>query len=167
MKVLFDTNVLLDCCSEREPHAASAAQLLSLADSGALDGVLCADSITTVDYVAAKSVGRGRAVASSTEFLRICSVVPVDRAVLERALRLDFPDFEDAVVHEAARACGAAGIVTRDAAGFSRGTVPVLEPAELLSALPSRRPDRSPRRGRLPAAQACGSSLAVHGRRGR
>ena len=55
--------------------------------------------------------------------------------MLERALRLDFDDFEDAVVHEAARACGAAAIVTRDAAGFSRCSLPVLEPVELLSAL--------------------------------
>lgn len=135
MKVLFDTNVLLDVLLRREPHAVTAAQLLSMADSGALEGVLCADSVTTVDYVAVKIVGSRQSRRLIDELLRICSVVPVDRAVLERALRLDFPDFEDAVVHEAARACGAAGIVTRDTAGFSQGTVPALEPVELLSAL--------------------------------
>jgi predicted nucleic acid-binding protein len=135
MKVLFDTNVLLDLLLEREPHVDVAEALLSLADAGTLDAVLCADAITTVDYVAAKSLGRRRCLRMIDELLRICGVVPVDRAVLERALRLDFPDFEDAVVHEAARACGAAGIVTRDVAGFSRGTVPVLEPVDLLSAL--------------------------------
>lgn len=135
MKVLFDTNVLLDLLLEREPHVDVAERLLSLADAGTLDGVVCADAITTVDYVAAKSLGRRRCLHMIAELLRICAIVPVDRAVLERALRLDFPDFEDAVMHEAARACGAAGIVTRDAAGFARGSVPALEPAELLSAL--------------------------------
>jgi predicted nucleic acid-binding protein len=135
VRVLFDTNVLLDVLLRREPHAVVAAQLLSQADAGVLDGVLCADALTTVDYIAARIVGARESRRMIDELLRICSVVPVDRAVLERALRLDVPDFEDAVVHEAARAGGAAAIVTRDAAGFSRATVPVIDPLELLSSL--------------------------------
>jgi predicted nucleic acid-binding protein len=135
MRVLFDTNVLLDVLLRREPHAVIAAQLLSLADSGTLDGVLCADAVTTVDYVAARIVGPRESRRLIDDFLRICSVAPVDRAVLERALRLDVEDFEDAVVHEAARAAGVAAIVTRDAAGFSRGSVPAVHPLELLSSL--------------------------------
>lgn len=135
MKVLFDTNVLLDLVLEREPHADVAEQLLSLADAGTLDGVLCADAVTTVDYLVVKMLGRRRSLGAIEELLRICSIVPVDRAVLERALRLDFDDFEDAVVHEAARAAGVAAIVTRDAEGFSRGSVPAVHPLELLSAL--------------------------------
>lgn len=135
MRVLFDTNVLLDVLLKREPHAMDAARLLSMADTGVIDGVLCADALTTVDYVAAKVLGPSECRRLLHELLRIFAIVPVDRAVLESALRLDLPDFEDAVVHEAARASGAAGIVTRDAAGFTRGTVPVIDPLELLSTL--------------------------------
>jgi len=40
MKVLFDTNVVLDVLLAREPFAAVAAQLLSLADKGRIQGVL-------------------------------------------------------------------------------------------------------------------------------
>ncbi len=135
MRVLFDTNVALDLLLDREPFAADAERLFSLADSGDLDGVLCADALTTVDYIAAKSLGTATTRRMLDDLLRICAIVPVDRAVLERALRLDSPDFEDAVVHEAARAAGAEAIVTRDTAGFSGGTVPALDPLELLSTL--------------------------------
>jgi predicted nucleic acid-binding protein len=135
VRVLFDTNVILDVLVGREPHAATAARLLSFADDGTLDGLVCADAVTTVDYVAVKIVGPRESRRLLSELLRICSVVPVDRAVLERALRLDFPDYEDAVVHEAALLAAAEGIVTRDAEGFSRGTLPVLDPLELLSTL--------------------------------
>lgn len=135
MRVLFDTNVVLDVLLRREPHALDAARLLSMADTGVIDGVLCADALTTVDYIAAKVVGPTHCRRLLSELLRIFAIVPVDRGVLESALRLDFPDFEDAVVQEAARACGAAAIVMCDAAGFSHGSLPVLEPVELFSAL--------------------------------
>ncbi len=135
MRLLFDTNVLLDVLLKRQPHAVVAAQLLSKADVGALDGVVCADALTTVDYVAAKVIGPRASRRMLDELLRICSVAPVDRAVLERALRLDLPDFENALVHEAARAAGAEAIVTRDTEGFSRGSIPALHPLELLSTL--------------------------------
>ncbi len=135
MRLLFDTSVVLDVLLKREPDAVTAAKLLSLADAGTLDGVLCAGALTTVDYVVAKAIGARRSRRLLDELLRICAIVPVDRAVLERALRLDFDDFEDAVVHEAARVAGAAAIVTRDAAGFSRGTIPAVHPLELLSSL--------------------------------
>jgi predicted nucleic acid-binding protein len=135
MRLLFDTNVLLDLLLDRESHADVAEQLVAAADSGVLDGVLCADALTTVDHVVAKALGPARSRRLLGDLLRIFAIVPVDRAVLESALRLDFPDFEDAVVHEAARASGAAGIVTRDTEGFSRGTVPALDPLELLSTL--------------------------------
>jgi predicted nucleic acid-binding protein len=135
VRLLFDTDVVLDVLLKRDPHAVVAAQLLSLADSGAIDGVLSADAVTTVDYVASKIVGRLTSRRLLDELLHVFSIVPVDRAVLDRALRLDLPDYEDAVVHEAARVAGVAGIVTRDAAGFSRATLPILDPVELLSAL--------------------------------
>ena len=135
MRVLFDTNVALDLLLDREPFAADAERLLSLSDLGDLDGVLCADALTTVDYIAAKSLGTATTRRLLAELLRICVIVPVDRGVLESALRLDFPDVEHAVVHEAARAAGAEAIVTRDTAGFSRGSIPAVEPVELLSTL--------------------------------
>ena len=67
----------------------------------------------------------------------------MDHAVLTRALDLRFADYEDAVVHEVAIASGATAIVTRDAMGFSRATLPVYMPIELLAALGSTETGRS------------------------
>ena len=47
MKVLFDTNVVLDVLLARQPYAQVSTQLLSLADQGRLHGVLCATTVTT------------------------------------------------------------------------------------------------------------------------
>ena len=135
MKVLFDTNVVLDVLLAREPHAAVAAWLFALVDSERIDGAVCATTVTTVAYVATKAVGGRQAKKLLRQLLDLFAVAGVDRQVLEAALRLDFEDVEDAVIHEAARAWGAAGIVTRNGRDFARASLPVFDPAELLAAL--------------------------------
>jgi predicted nucleic acid-binding protein len=135
VKVLFDTNVVLDVLLAKEPHAGVAARLFTLVDNERIDGAVCATTVTTVAYVATKAVGGKQAKKLLRQLLDLFAVAPVDRDVIEAALRLDFVDTEDAVVHEAARAWGAAGIVTRNGRDFARASLPVLEPEELLAAV--------------------------------
>lgn len=69
------------------------------------------------------------------EILDLSAVATVDSHVLDTALRLGFDDFGVAVVYEAARAYGAAGIVTRNGGVFGRASLPVFDPQELVSAV--------------------------------
>jgi hypothetical protein len=55
-------------------------------------------------------------------------------AVLEEALR-PFADYEDAVLHEAARGVNADGIVTRNPADFAKAALPIYSPQDLVQAL--------------------------------
>jgi predicted nucleic acid-binding protein len=127
--VLFDTNVVLDVLLDRAPHVDVAAKLFALVDNGRVEGSICSTTATTIYYIAAKSFGRGRAHSQVHELLTLFEVAPVDRDVLDRALDLDFTDYE------AARNAVAVAIVTRDGAGFARATVPVFDPQELLAAV--------------------------------
>ncbi len=135
MNVLFDTNVVLDVLLEREPHVAVAAKLFALVDNGRIRGSICATTATTIYYLAAKSFGRRRARDQVHALLDLFEVAPVDRGVLGSALAVDFADYEDAVLHEAARAAGATVIVTRDRSGFAKAAIPTLDPPELLAAV--------------------------------
>lgn len=127
--------MVLDVLLDRAPHADVASRLLALVDNRRLEGAICATTATTVHYISAKSFGRPRARKLVHELLSVFDVACVDRMVLERALALDFEDFEDAVAHEAARAGGLNAIVTRDGKGFARASLPVFEPHELLAAV--------------------------------
>lgn len=139
MKVLFDTNVLLDVLLEREPHVEVAHKLVALADNGRIQGYICATAATTLYYVGAKGLGRKGAHDHLRTLLGVFEVAPVDRDVLQRALDIDgFDDYEDAVVHEAAQAAGCSAIVTRDSTGFAKATIPVLQPLELLATVAAR-----------------------------
>lgn len=135
MRVLLDTNVVLDVLVAREPHFGSAVRLMSLVDAGRVEGVVSATTITTIHCIATKTVGREAAGRYLRELLAIFDVAAVDRDVLLEALALDFADYEDAVLHAAARASAASAIVTRNIPDFGKATIPVLTPQELLAAV--------------------------------
>ncbi len=138
MKVLLDTNVVLDLLLDREPWSKTAAKLFSRIESGTLEGYLGATTVTTIYYLAAKTVGANAARQKIRELLALCAVAAVNRPVLEAALDLEFTDFEDAVLHEAARQVGAEAVVTRDAAGFKKATLSILTPDECAGILEQR-----------------------------
>jgi len=135
VKVLFDTNVVLDVLLAREPHVGVVALLLSLVDNKRIDGVLCATTVTTIHYLAAKAVGPKQAETHIRALIALFEIAPVTRDVLARAMDCGFADYEDAVLHEAAVLSGAAAIVTRNGKDFARATLPVLAPVELLAAI--------------------------------
>jgi predicted nucleic acid-binding protein len=133
VKVLFDTNVILDVLLEREPHIDAASKLFALVDNGRINGCISATTPTTIYYIAAKSFGARRARDQVHGLLGLFEVAPVGKDVLDGALDIDFSDYEDAVLHEAARATGATVIVTRDRDDFVNAAIPVLDPIELLA----------------------------------
>ena len=141
MKVLFDTNVILDLMLDRAPFAEVSERLVSSAESGVLTGCLGATTVTTIHYLAAKVLGSQRSLDEIRKLLVIFEVASVNRPVLERALDLSFSDFEDAVLHEAARQSGAEAIVTRNRDDFANSEIPVYSPEELAEALDSQAPD--------------------------
>lgn len=138
MRAVVDTNVVLDLLLDREPWSAAAAQLFSQVESGKLEGYLCATTITTIHYLAAKAVGAQQARREIRKLLALCAVASVDQIVLEMATELEFADFEDAVIHEAARRVNAESIVTRDLAGFKKAAITVLTPEQCFTILEQR-----------------------------
>lgn len=139
MTVLFDTNVILDVLLAREPHAAVAAQLLNLVDTREIDGVICATTVTTIHYLATKAVGPRKAKKHLSAIMTMFAVAAVDGKVLAEALDLGFPDFEDAVLHQAALVAGCNAIVTRNTKDFAKASISVFAPHELMAVINTTR----------------------------
>jgi predicted nucleic acid-binding protein len=132
MRVLFDTNVVVDVLKDRAPFADVASALFDAVEARTLVGVLGATTITTLFYLLRKSEGRDVALQKLRILLQRFEVAPVGRGVIEGALSLGFSDFEDAVLHEAGRHVHAEAIVTRNARDFRSSVLPVYTPDELL-----------------------------------
>ncbi len=137
MKVLFDTNIILDVLLDRVPFADEASYLLSKVELSEIIGFVCATTITTIYYLVAKSLGAKAASIHINSLLSLFVIAPVNRLVLENAVSSRFNDFEDAVLYEAALHAGAKYIVTRNSIDFKKSQMPVFEPREFINVIES------------------------------
>lgn len=135
MKVLFDTDVLLDVLLDREPFAESSAQLLSLVELAEITGCVAATSVTTIFYLTRKSLGAAKTRRAIDDLLGLLEVAPVNRLVLTRAVASKFADFEDAVIAHAAHESQADVIATRNVKDFKHSPIPAQSPADILAAI--------------------------------
>lgn len=138
MRVLFDTNVILDVLLDREPHVKASARILYRVENGEILGWLCATTVTTIYYFVARAAGRDAALREIRKLFSLFEIAAVNRPVLEGALGADFSDYEDAVLHQAARQVDATAIVTRNERHFKNAVLPVYTPEELSEILTLR-----------------------------
>ncbi|MFC2015339.1 PIN domain-containing protein [Chloroflexota bacterium] len=132
-KVLIDLNVILDVLQQREPFYELSARVLAAAETGMVEGWIAAHSVTTLFYLLARYQSAERARVALTDLLSFLSVAAVDHVVIEQALNLPYPDFEDAVQMMAAVRSGVQYLVTRNVRDYGLGPLPVLQPAELVA----------------------------------
>ncbi len=133
MKVLFDTNIILDVLLEREEFLELSSNLVSSAETGVINGYLCATTITTIDYLVSKQYNKEKAKIAIQNLLKIFKVARVDRIVLEESVHSKFTDFEDAVQYFSGNLIPVDSIVTRNASDFKYAEYPVYSPSELWS----------------------------------
>lgn len=135
MKVLLDTNVILDVLLQRDPHFSQSAAVWAAIEEGHAEGCVAPHAITTIHYVIVRSAGASLANETVRLILNVLSVAAVSGSVISRSVNLDWPDFEDAVTANAAFEAGCDLIVTRDTAGFSRSPIKALSPRAALAAI--------------------------------
>ena len=133
MRVLLDTNVVLDVLLDRKAFVAESLAIVDLVERGAVTGLLCATTITTLAYLAGKTVGKQQATVQIRQLLSLFEIAPVTRAVLDGALASKAAEFEDAVLAEAAHQAGAQAIITRNLRDFANSPVRAHTPAQWLA----------------------------------
>lgn len=136
MRVLIDTNILLDFLLQREPFRQDAEELFQAINSSQIVSYVTATTLTDIFYIArrhTRSIEKARQAVSET--LIVMVICPVNRAILESALASGIADFEDAVQIACAVSQGLEAILTRDTQGFASSTMPVLSVRQLLDQL--------------------------------
>ena len=132
-RVLLDVNVVLDVLADREPFVRDAEMVLRLVESGKIEGLLAAHTVTTLHFLLSRHLGKARAKGVLDDLLQITRIVAVDDGRIRHALAMNWTDFEDAVQAACAEQAEADYLVTRDKKGFRRSSVKVVTPAELLA----------------------------------
>lgn len=133
MRILLDSNIIIDFFEGREPFFEESARVIERVERGVVTGLLCATTLTTIAYLAGKTIGEKQAVEQVRQLLTLFEVAPVNRSILAAALAGNVLDFEDAVLAEAAHQAGAQAIITRNLKDFAHSPVRAYTPRQWLA----------------------------------
>ena len=133
IKILIDTNVIIDYIAQREPYVEQAVKIVKMCTSGKVVGCIAAHTVTNIFFILRKDF----TVAKRKEFLldlfNEFSVVGIDTYKLIAALRDNkFSDFEDCLQDECAAYFNADYIITRNTKDFTDSKVKAIEPDKFL-----------------------------------
>jgi predicted nucleic acid-binding protein len=131
MKLLLDTNILIDFFMQRKPFYQDTLRLQMMHEFGDGDLWCSAKSFTDIFYALNKNVDSKdiqKAFLVSLEFLKVCSI---DGEDIISAASLAWDDFEDCLIDVAAQKLKADYIITRDINGFSKAKSNVMTPEQL------------------------------------
>lgn len=131
MKVLIDTNVVLDIALNRKPFVENAALLWRLAEQKKITACLSNTSITDIFYIINKHAGQEKARAFVADILDTFKLVDIDEEGFREALNSGMNDFEDAVQYVICERNGCDVLATRNKADYP-DRPNVLDPAELI-----------------------------------
>lgn len=104
-----------------------------LIEDGKLQASLCANTVTTVDYLLAGTLGKPAARGHIQRLLKTFDIALVNRRVLQDATESNLSDFEDAVIAESAKASGIQTIITRNGKDFVGFGLHVYSPSQWLA----------------------------------
>ena len=129
MRILADTNVIIDYMMLRDTFGADAEKIITACQSGMIQGTIAAHSVTDISYILRKEFTPEERRQMLLDLLEIFHVEGIDDYKLKNALQNEtFPDFEDCLQMECALSFGADYIVTRDKEGFPASSIPCVTP---------------------------------------
>ena len=133
MKLLTDTNVVLDYMLQRQPDYEYCQKIISRAIDNDDYEIISASAITDIFYVAKRQGRDSYDVQDAiTDLLELVHIATVTEDNIRTALNLRWKDFEDAVQYAVAIDNGADFIITSNKKDFEGAQIPVLTPKEFL-----------------------------------
>ena len=131
MKILIDTNVILDVLCNRADFVEDSLRVFKYCEADRIDGYISALSIPNIVYIMRKELDGERVKEILTALTSIFTVVDLRARDLLRAADWNFPDYEDALQAVCASRIKANYIVTRNIKDFKYSPVPAVKPSEL------------------------------------
>lgn len=131
-KVFLDTNILVDLIADRKPFSKHAVEIFKSGEAGKLELYTSSHSVATSHYLLKKYVGEKELRDIFLSLLELVEVIPVGLDILEKGLRSNHKDFEDAIqIMCASSIKGMNFIVTRNTKDFKKSEIVVLAPDEM------------------------------------
>ena len=135
MKVLIDTNVILDVLCSRESFVKFSSIVWKYCEVSRIEGYIYALSVPNIVYILRKELTPEKTKQVIDTLFLIFNVADLRASDLKKAGAMKSGDYEDALQMICAERIRADYIVTRNTADFADSRVPVITPYELIGKL--------------------------------
>lgn len=136
LRILADTNVILDYILKRQPWDRYAKQIVLACKNKVLTGCIAAHSVPNLFYILRKAYTIQERRDILQDLCKLFAVEGIDKEILIRALdNADFKDFEDCLQMECARLFRADYIVSRNTEDFKNSVIPCVTSMEMCDIL--------------------------------
>jgi len=133
MKVILDTNVLLDIVQKREPFFPASYQVFMKSATKEIEAIIGAGSVTDIYYITNRNCKDAKqALAYIIDLLNVVNAVDTKVVDLQNAIKLNLSDFEDAVITATAMRENAEYIITRNINDYKSSPIPAISPVDFL-----------------------------------
>lgn len=134
MKVLIDTNVIIDALTSREPWSKSAEIIFIMAANHMMDMYITASSATDIYYLVRKYLhSADYAKQVMGKLYSLVGILSVSGAECVDALASPVNDYEDAVVERVSAKADMDYIITRNVKDYQQGMVKAIFPVDFIS----------------------------------
>ena len=132
MKVLIDTNIILDVLCNRKDFVEESSKVFKLCEVKKIMGYISALSIANIVYIMRKELDTEKIKEILEKLSLIFEVVDLKADDLKRASSLDFKDYEAAIQSAQANRIKANYIITRNIKDYNKSKVTAIKPSELI-----------------------------------
>ena len=139
MKSIFiDTNVIIDFFANRKPFSIEAALLFNYSFNKKINIYISAVSYNNIYYILRQSCSHTETIKMLTELNEWTDTVDVSKDIINKSLKSNFKDIEDAIQYNCAKSLKKIDfIVTRDTKDFKTSSIPILTPNEAVTVIES------------------------------
>lgn len=124
IKVLIDTNVILDWIMVREPNATNARHIMEQCLFGRVQGYITSHSLTDIFYILRKDYSVEKRKQLLQLLCESMNVIPETRQIILQALNhREWQDIEDALQMQCAKEAGVEYIITQNIKDFCTSEV--------------------------------------------
>lgn len=134
MKVMIDTNIVLDVFLQREPFFRASYEVMKQSALEKLEGFVSASAATDIYYLLRRSLkDDGKAKDSMEKLLQLVGIADALGEDVHAAVASNMTDFEDALVASIAERCQMEYIITRNTKDYLESPVKALTPEDFLN----------------------------------
>lgn len=133
MRLMIDTNIIIDVLLEREPFFKDSKAILEMCENHDIYGFVTASTITDIFYLLRKGLQNiDETYAALEKILNIVKVLTVTNDDVNNAFLKKATDFEDCLLATCAKSNKCDGIVTRNKKDFINFDIALYSPSDLL-----------------------------------